>query len=124
MSTLSSANVTDVNLVLKERTHKIKIKYLCINILIFTHKLGNWPMSVNKTHSEKDKILIKTTLLLAGVLPGHVKSKRHHFNHLLVLCDSFQSHLQSPRKNNSAIMHKNISFPVDTYKYNETSKCR
>ena len=27
MSTLSSANVTDVNLVLKERTHNIKIKY-------------------------------------------------------------------------------------------------
>jgi len=27
MSTLSSANVTDVNLVLKERNHKIKIKY-------------------------------------------------------------------------------------------------
>ena len=27
MSTLSSANVTDVNLVLKERTHKIEIKY-------------------------------------------------------------------------------------------------
>ena len=27
MSTLSSANVTDVNLILKERTHKIKIKY-------------------------------------------------------------------------------------------------
>jgi len=27
MSTLSSANVTDVNLGLKERTHKIKIKY-------------------------------------------------------------------------------------------------
>ena len=27
MSTLSSANVTDVNLVLKKRTHKIKIKY-------------------------------------------------------------------------------------------------
>ena len=27
MSTLSSANVTDVNLVLKERTQKIKIKY-------------------------------------------------------------------------------------------------
>jgi len=27
MSTLSSANVTDVNLVLKERTHKIKMKY-------------------------------------------------------------------------------------------------
>jgi len=27
MSTLSSANVTDVNLILKERTHKIKMKY-------------------------------------------------------------------------------------------------
>jgi len=27
MTTLSSANVTDVNLVLKERTHKIKMKY-------------------------------------------------------------------------------------------------
>jgi len=27
MSTLSSTNVTDVNLILKERTHKIKIKY-------------------------------------------------------------------------------------------------
>ena len=43
MSTLSSANVTDVNLILKERTHKIKkINILCINILIFTHNLGNW----------------------------------------------------------------------------------
>ena len=38
MSTLYSANVTDVNLVLKERTH---IR-LCINMLIFTHNLGNW----------------------------------------------------------------------------------
>ena len=38
MSTLSSANVTDVNLVLKERTHM----RICINMLIFTHNLGNW----------------------------------------------------------------------------------
>jgi len=38
MSTLSSANVTDINLVLKERTHM----HLCINMLIFTHNLGNW----------------------------------------------------------------------------------
>ena len=38
MSTLSSANVTDVNLVLKECTHM----RLCINMLIFTHNLGNW----------------------------------------------------------------------------------
>ena len=38
MSTLSSANVTDVNRVLKERTHM----RLCHNTLIFTHNLGNW----------------------------------------------------------------------------------
>ena len=38
MSTLSSANVTDVNLVLKEHTHM----RLCLNMLIFTHNLGNW----------------------------------------------------------------------------------
>ena len=38
MSTLSSANVTDVNLVLKERTHM----RLCLNMLIFMHNLGNW----------------------------------------------------------------------------------
>jgi len=38
MSTLSSANVTDVNLVLKERTHTC----LCLNMLIFMHNLGNW----------------------------------------------------------------------------------
>ena len=38
MSTLSSANVMDVNLVLKERTHM----RLCLNMLIFTHNLGNW----------------------------------------------------------------------------------
>jgi len=40
MSTLSSANVTDVNLVLKEHTHM----HLCLNMLIFTHNLGNWIM--------------------------------------------------------------------------------
>ena len=38
MSTLSSANVTDINLILKERTHV----RLCVNMLIFTHNLGNW----------------------------------------------------------------------------------
>ena len=43
MSTLSSANVTDVNFVLKERTHM----RLCINMLIFTHNLGNWLMTVS-----------------------------------------------------------------------------
>ena len=44
MSTLSSANVTDVNLVQKERAHKIKMNILCINIPIRTHILGNWPI--------------------------------------------------------------------------------
>jgi len=46
MSTLSSANVTDVNPVLKERTHM----RLCLNMLIFTHNLGNW-LIVN-THAD------------------------------------------------------------------------
>ena len=41
MSTLSSANVTEVNLVLKERTHM----RLYLNMLIFTHNLGNWLMA-------------------------------------------------------------------------------
>ena len=38
MTTLSSANVTDVNLVQKELTHM----RLCINMLIFTYNLGKW----------------------------------------------------------------------------------
>ena len=39
MSSLSSsANVTDGNLVLKERTHM----RICLYMLIFTHNLGNW----------------------------------------------------------------------------------
>ena len=45
MSTLSSANVTDVNLVLKERTNM----RLCLNMLIFTHNLGNWLMVSSST---------------------------------------------------------------------------
>jgi len=50
MSTLSSANVTDVNLVLKERTHM----RLCLNMLIFTHNLGNWLMNLHATRDERD----------------------------------------------------------------------
>jgi len=46
MSTLFSANVTDVNLVLKERTHM----RLCINMLIFAHNLGNWLIGKRVTH--------------------------------------------------------------------------
>ena len=52
MSTLSSANVTDVNLVLKERTHM----RLCINMLIFTHNLGNWLMEVLALYVYSTKI--------------------------------------------------------------------
>ena len=44
MSTLSSANVKDVNLVLKERTHM----RLCLNMLIFMHNLGNWLSSITQ----------------------------------------------------------------------------
>ena len=44
MSTLSSANVTDVNIVVKERIHM----RLCMNMLIFSHNLGNWPIGSYK----------------------------------------------------------------------------
>ena len=49
MSTLSTANVTDVNLVLKERTHMC----LCISMLIFAHNLGNWLMTLTSDKSDK-----------------------------------------------------------------------
>ena len=42
MSTFSSANITDGNLVLKERTHRIKIKYSMHQYSICLHNLGNW----------------------------------------------------------------------------------
>ena len=45
MSTLSSVNVTDVNLVLKECTHM----RLCLNMLIFTDNLGNWLIANSHT---------------------------------------------------------------------------
>jgi len=58
MSTLSSANVTDVNRVIKERTHM----RLCINMLIFTHNLGNWLMATNNcalaAHEETDTLQV------------------------------------------------------------------
>ena len=58
MSTLSSANVTDVNLVLKERTHM----RLCLNMLIFTHNLGNWLMGDNAVGSLMYLILEACTI--------------------------------------------------------------
>jgi len=42
MSTFSSANITDGNLVLKEHTHRIKIKYSMHQYSIRLHNLGNW----------------------------------------------------------------------------------
>jgi len=51
MSTLSSANVTDVNLVLKERT---RVR-LCLNMLIFTHNLGNWLMTFSRSSVQSSR---------------------------------------------------------------------
>ena len=42
MSTFSSANITDDNLVLKERTHRINIKYSMHQYSIRLYNLGNW----------------------------------------------------------------------------------
>jgi len=44
MSTFSSANITDGNLVLKERIYRIKIKYSMHQYFIRLHNLGNWLM--------------------------------------------------------------------------------
>jgi len=46
MSTFSSANITDGNLVLKECTHRIKIKYSMHPYSIRLHNLCNWLMSL------------------------------------------------------------------------------
>jgi len=74
MSTVSSANVTDVNLVLKERTHM----RLCINMLIFTltHNLGNWLMG-HRT------VLYRPVLILAyltGVISDNCKKNLAVYN--------------------------------------------
>ena len=42
MSTFSFVNVTDGNLMLKERTHRIKIKYSMHRYSIRLHNLDNW----------------------------------------------------------------------------------
>ena len=48
MSTLSSGNITDGgNLVLKERTHRIKIKYSMHQYSIRLHNLGNWLINLS-----------------------------------------------------------------------------
>ena len=47
MSTFSPTNITDSNLVLKERNHGIKIKYSTHQYSIRLHNLGNWLMVQN-----------------------------------------------------------------------------
>ena len=70
MSTLSSANVTDVNLVLKERTHT----RLCLNMLIFTHNLGNWlialshNITVHCQYISDCEVLLSVVHIVVGVV--------------------------------------------------------
>jgi len=64
MSTLSSANVTDVHLILKEHTHM----RLCINMLIFTHNLGNWLICVFAVGGEQHPVFPPVLLLMAIAL--------------------------------------------------------
>ena len=45
MSIFSSANITDGNLVLKECTHRIKIKYSMHLYSVHLDNLGNWLIS-------------------------------------------------------------------------------
>ena len=59
MSTVSSANVTDVNLVLKERTHM----RLCLNMLIFTHNLGNW--LIERMYDSHSDLIVCVCLLFS-----------------------------------------------------------
>ena len=51
MSTFFSANITDGNLVLKECTHRIKIKYSMHQYSIRLHNLGNWPITRSTCHT-------------------------------------------------------------------------
>ena len=68
MSNLSSANVTDINIVLKERTHM----RLCINMLIFTHNLGNWLMMAGSLSVQF------TRTVLVELSSGPAAQFRHH----------------------------------------------
>ena len=66
MSTFSSANITHVNLVLTERTHRIKNKYSMHQYSIRLHNLGNWLIRTRASEplaSIKDRRLFKTRRL-------------------------------------------------------------
>ena len=62
MSTLSSANVTDGNLLLKERTHTINNKIQLHILGVPPNKLGNWLICGIRPHSIK-------AVLSDGILP-------------------------------------------------------
>jgi len=81
MSTLSSANVTDVNLVLKERTHM----RLCLNMLIFTHNLGNWLMAKSVCLSVSPSVCLPGTLVTRAHSVQDIAP--HDRGMLLVSCD-------------------------------------
>jgi len=61
MSTFSSANIMDGNLVLKERTHRIKIKYSMHQYSIHLHNLANW-LIIDCYFVTVDKIYLSTLL--------------------------------------------------------------
>ena len=95
MSTLSSANVTDVNFVLKERTHM----RLSLNMLNFAHNLGNWligkrgliPISV--TADALRAIICSESAISLQWVPVYVKfcveeaAPNHSFSHKTRLND-------------------------------------
>jgi len=67
MSTFSSANITDGNVVLKECTHRIKIKYSMHQYSIHLHNLGNWLISPVELNS---RALDDVFLVLIHIVPG------------------------------------------------------
>ena len=72
MSNLSSANVTDINLVLKERTHM----HLCINMLIFTQNLGNWLISTYVSDSNFSHFLLFRLLFYGLIYTRHIDTAK------------------------------------------------
>ena len=99
MSTLSSANVTDVNLVLKERTHM----RLCLNMLIFTHNLGNW--LTTKTTLNKHEVHEISPIIIFKQKCPFISNSVNYGEHTMQMVWQcywlFQSWGESPRRENS-----------------------
>ena len=64
MSTFSSVNIMDGNLVLKERTHRIKIKYSMHQYSIRLHNLGNWLIDGSDCDAPVWSLRVSTTTLV------------------------------------------------------------